>query len=221
MLDYQDELDAVFSEIPNHLLAIDAILDDKVKTMFIRPSSLSFMSHLKKNRGCDVHVLDKSINNSAKYLEHGITSHTTDSDLNSMPAKSFDYAIFDNTLTTFADVKFILNSASNIAEHVIVVIKNLGYWKNRLHFAINGSFSSLDSDPWFQTKHLRMCGSRDFMSMCSGSGLIIERACYITKNGKLGNFYDLSRFPNLSADRFLFIVAQYSNYLSNLEQEKC
>ncbi len=210
-------LEELSKKIPSYLMTLDILLQDNIKVLFVRQTSLALLKRLRQDRNIDVSIIDRNLNNSAIYQKYNITSYTGDqySQLTKFGRESFDYVIFDNSLTTFVDIQAVMVSASIIAEHVIVITDNLGYWKKRLNFLLYGSFSSeTDYTDWYTTKHLRNCSIKDFMSFCSNTELIIERACYFDNKGMIHNLYDLRRIPSMFGEKLLFITGHRDNYMS-------
>ncbi len=215
MQQYDASLEELSKKIPSYLMAIDAILPDESKVLFVKQTSLPLLKRLKE-RKFDVSILDRNIANSAIYQKYNIVSYTGDpySQITKFSRESFDYVIFDNSLTTFADIQAIITASAVASEHIVVILDNAGYWKKRLNFLISGSFSGESGTEWYTTKHLRMSGIKDFMAFCSNVELIIERACYFDSKGLIHNLYDLKRLPGIFGEKLLFIMGHRSNYIS-------
>jgi methionine biosynthesis protein MetW len=208
-------LEELSKKIPSYLMALDGLLQDGSKVLFVRQTSLALLKRFR-DRGIDVSVIDRNLNNAAIYQKHNITAHPGDaySQITKFGRDSFDYIVFDNSLTTFADVQAVMTASAIVSEHIIVIVDNLGYWKNRINFLLNGSFSRTDYTDWYTTKHLRSCCIKDFMSFCSNTNLIIERACYFDSKGMINNLYDIRKIPSLFGEKLLFITGHRDNYMS-------
>jgi methionine biosynthesis protein MetW len=208
-------LEELSKKIPSYLMALDSLLQDDAKVLFVRQTSLTLLKRLR-DRGINVSVIDRNLNNAAIYQKYNITAYLGDaySQITKFGRESFDYIIFDNSLTTFADVQAVMTASAIVAEHVIVIINNAGYWKNRINFLFHGSFSKTDYTDWYTTKHLRACGVKDFMAFCSNINLIIERACYFDSKGMIHNLYDIRKIPSLFGEKLLFITGHRDNYMT-------
>src|SRR3546814_9612872 len=101
-----------------------------------------------------------------------------DTDLADYPSGAFDYAILSLTLQATRDPRQVLGQMVRIARHAIVSFPNFGHWRVRLHLLFRGCMPVTEALPerWYETPNIHLCTVKDFLALCSGCGIAIDRS---------------------------------------------
>ena len=125
--------------------------------------------------------LEISIDKLAKCVEGGTPVIQANLDQGLSPwfeAQSFDYVIMTHTLQAMRHPEKLLKEMLHVGREAIITFPNMGYWKNRLQFALGGRMPVTKTLPygWFDTPNIHLCTVRDFEVLCEEQGLrILDR----------------------------------------------
>ena len=74
-------------------------------------------------------------------------------------AQSFDYVIMTHTLQAMRHPERLLQEMVSIGREAIVTFPNMGFWQNRLQFALGGKMPVTKTLPygWFDTPNIHLC----------------------------------------------------------------
>ncbi len=131
-----------------------------------------------------------------------------DTDLKHYPDAACDYAVLSQTLQTLRAPKDVLEQLVRIGRYAVVSVPNFGHWKNRLYLAFKGRMpvtSSL-SYTWYETPNIHFCTIADFIELCEGLELVIEKRLYVTRDGKPSVFQDKGLQANLFGEQGIFVI---------------
>lgn len=131
-----------------------------------------------------------------------------DADLHYYPDQAYDYAVLSQTLQTLRDPRGVLEQLVRIARHAIVSVPNFGHWRNRLYLATVGRMpvTKTLSYEWYDTPNIHFCTIVDFIALCEGLGLTVEKSLYVTDQGNLAVFRNKGPFANLFGQQGIFML---------------
>ncbi|NDF11356.1 MAG: methionine biosynthesis protein MetW [Proteobacteria bacterium] len=168
--------------------------------------------HLLENKSIKVKGLEIDAAKVSAAISHGLSvvQGDADHDLKHYPDAAFDYAILAKTLQATKQPKQVLVDLLRVAKHVVVVIPNFGYWKNRLYLLTKGRMpvTSTLSYQWYETPNIHFCTLRDFVTLVGEIGAVIESRAYIDSAGKVHPFLGASPRANLLGESALFVLTK-------------
>lgn len=131
-----------------------------------------------------------------------------DTDLQFYPDQAYDYAVLSQTLQTLRAPRDVLEQLVRIARHAIVSVPNFAHWKNRLHLALIGKMpvTKTLSYEWYDTPNIHFCTISDFVDLCQGMGVTIERRLYLTHQGVPAAFHERGPFANVFGEQGVFMI---------------
>ncbi len=162
-------------------------LDHAIISDWIKPNSrvldlgcgdCALLRELKASRNTTGYGLELGIDKLAKCVEGGTPVIQANLDQGLSPwfeAQSFDYVIMTHTLQAMRHPEKLLKEMLHVGREAIVTFPNMGYWKNRLQFALGGHMPVTKTLPygWFDTPNIHLCTVRDFEALCENLGLRI------------------------------------------------
>jgi methionine biosynthesis protein MetW len=131
-----------------------------------------------------------------------------DTDLQYYPDQAYDYAVLSQTLQTLKHPHEVMEQLVRIARHAIVSVPNFGHWKNRLYLAFVGCMpvTKTLSYQWYDTPNIHFCTITDFVNLCEGLGLTVEKRLYVTNQGVPAYFNNKGLFANLFGEQGIFMI---------------
>ena len=138
----------------------------------------TLLRELRNSRNTTGYGLELGIDKLAKCVEGGTPVIQANLDQGLSPwfeAQSFDYVIMTHTLQAMRHPEQLLKEMLHVGREAIITFPNMGYWKNRLQFALGGRMPVTKTLPygWFDTPNIHLCTVRDFEVLCEEQGLII------------------------------------------------
>ena len=168
---------------------------------------LAWLQDKKNISGRGIELSQTGVNHSiAKGLS--VIQGDADTDLQYYPEQAYDYAVLGQTLQTLKDPKGTLEQLVRISRHAIVSVPNFGHWKNRLYLTFIGRMpvTKTLSYNWFDTPNIHFCTITDFVSLCEGLGLTIEKRLYVSHQGMPMNFNNRGFFANVFGEQGIFMI---------------
>ena len=165
-------------------------LDHAIISEWIAPNSrvldlgcgdCTLLRELRNSRNTTGYGLELGIDKLAKCVEGGTPVIQANLDQGLSPwfeAQSFDYVIMTHTLQAMRHPEKLLKEMLHVGREAIITFPNMGYWKNRLQFALGGRMPVTKTLPygWFDTPNIHLCTVRDFEVLCEEQGLrILDR----------------------------------------------
>jgi len=165
---------------------------------------------LAREKGVEGRGLEISAEGVSACLARGlaVVQGDADSDLDSFPARAFDYAVLSQTLPQVRRPRHVLDALLRIAERAIVSLPNFGHWRVRLDLLLYGRMplTSALPEPWWATGNIHLCTVRDFTQLCDDLALDIE-ACAALTEGKAARPLSPKRaIENWRAESALFLL---------------
>jgi methionine biosynthesis protein MetW len=117
-----------------------------------------------------------------------------------MPSGSFDYVVLSHTLQYCSRPADVLKQAGRIGEHVIVSIKNAGYWRERFRSFAQGQLAD------WQAPALRSSTIRDFAEFARSLRFGLERATPVTRGNSGAPFAKTLWRANWFAEEAVFLL---------------
>jgi methionine biosynthesis protein MetW len=162
-------------------------LDHAIISDWIKPNSrvldlgcgdCALLRELKASRNTTGYGLELGIDKLAKCVEGGTPVIQANLDQGLSPwfeAQSFDYVIMTHTLQAMRHPEKLLKEMLHVGREAIVTFPNMGYWKNRLQFALGGHMPVTKTLPygWFDTPNIHLCTVQDFEALCEALDLRI------------------------------------------------
>ena len=170
----------------------------------------TLLRELRNSRNTTGYGLEISIDKLAKCVEGGTPVIQANLDQGLSPwfeAQSFDYVIMTHTLQAMCHPEKLLQEMVHVGREAIVTFPNMGYWKNRLQFALGGRMPVTKTLPygWFDTPNIHLCTVRDFEALCEAQGLrILDREMV---DSQLQSRPLMRLAPNLLAETAVYRLA--------------
>ena len=165
-----------------------------------------------KAKGCDARGLELDQQKVSQSLKSGLSVMQGDADIDlaHYPDNGFDYVVLTNTLQVTKHPELILKDALRIANRAILSIPNFGYWKNRLQLLVSGRMPVTKklSYQWYETPNIHFCTIRDFVILCEGLNIKIEKRLAINAAGKIIHFSGLGGSANLLGEQGIFLLSR-------------
>lgn len=141
-----------------------------------------------------------------------------DMDLQYYPNDAFDYVILSQTLQALRDPQKVLMELTRISRHAVVSVPNFGHIKNRLYMLFKGRMpvTRTLAYQWYNTPNIHFCTIRDFILLCEGMGLHIERRLYATGFAPPIPFKGISWLANVFGIHGVFVITPHNPAGGNL-----
>ena len=93
------------------------------------------------------------------------------------PDDSFDWIVFSRTMEELNNPCEVIEKALQVARRVVVSFVNHGYWRNRLHYFLNGSriINDVYDKAWHERVPINPVAIRDFENFCRDRNLVLRR----------------------------------------------
>jgi methionine biosynthesis protein MetW len=133
-----------------------------------------------------------------------------DTDLVDYPDDAFDYVILSQTLQATRQPKLVLENLLRIGRRAIVSFPNFGYWKMRLQLLIGGHMPRTENLPatWYDTANIHFCTIKDFVQLCDGIHVKMERAVALDRYGRPLRLSAPWWFWNLFGEQGVFLLSR-------------
>ncbi len=166
-------------------------LDHAIISDWISPNSrvldlgcgdCTLLRELRHSRNITGYGLELNIDKLSKCVAGGtpVIQANLDQGLSAwFEAHSFDYVIMTHTLQAMRHPERLLKEMVSIGREAIVTFPNMGFWKNRLQFALGGHMPVTKTLPygWYDTPNIHLCTIRDFEALCTELNLrILDKA---------------------------------------------
>ena len=165
-----------------------------------------------EKKGCDARGIEIDQQKVSACLQKGLSVMQGDADIDlaHYPDNGFDYVVLTNTLQVTKYPDRILKDMLRIAGKVVVSIPNFGYWKNRWQLLISGRMPVTKklSYEWFETPNIHFCTIRDFVFLCEGLGIKIEKRLAINASGNIIHFSGLGGSANIFGEQGIFLLSR-------------
>jgi methionine biosynthesis protein MetW len=127
-----------------------------------------------------------------------------DSSLGDYADRSYDYVILKQSFQQVKQPALVLQEALRIGKKAIVSFPNFTHYAARLQLCLGGVVPITPSLPyeWYNTPNLHFLSIRDFQVFCQRRGIIVERAAYLGRRGRV------NAFPNLRGLVGIFVISQ-------------
>ncbi|MEO1192047.1 MAG: methionine biosynthesis protein MetW [Pseudomonadota bacterium] len=132
-----------------------------------------------------------------------------DRDLADYPDQAFDYVVLSQTLPATRAPDQVLEALVRIGQRAIVSFANFGYWRVRLHLALQGRMpmTSALSRPWYATDNIHLCTIRDFITLCERMEIQVERALSLDSHQRPRAIIS-RRHANIFGETGLFLLSK-------------
>jgi methionine biosynthesis protein MetW len=131
-----------------------------------------------------------------------------DKDLADYPVAAFDYVVLSQTLQATRQPKAVLSQLVRIGKHAIVSFANVGHWRLRLQFLVEGRIPAVGNDGhrWFDTPNIHLCTIRDFVALCAELNLHVERVVSVGRNGATREIRQIGMAANWRGEQAVFML---------------
>lgn len=195
----------------NDIKEIANLIPTGARVLDVGSGDGELLSELKA-KGCDARGLELDQLKVAQCLQQGLSVMQGDADIDlaHYPANAFDYVVLTNTLQVTKYPHLILKDVLRIADKVLVSIPNFGYWKNRAQLFVSGRMPVTKklSYQWYETPNIHFCTIRDFVILCGGLNINIEKRLAINSSGKIIHFSGLGGYANLFGEQGIFLLSR-------------
>jgi methionine biosynthesis protein MetW len=190
---------------------ISNIIPPKSNIIDIGCNDGSLIEYLKSNKNVNDRGMEIDQSKVRTCLAKGISvvEGDADTDLFDYPDNLFDYSILTYTLQATKNPKIVLEQLVRIAQKAIVSFPNFGHWSIATSLFFNREMpvnSKLDYS-WYETPNLHFCTINDFINLCDGLNIKIEKKADLRKL-KFEEFKGKSLYDSYFADSGLFLISK-------------
>ncbi len=145
---------------------------------------LDYLTHFKQVDGRGIELSTEGVN---ACVSHGLSviQGDADTDLAYYPNGAFDYVVLSQTLQATSNPKDVLENLVRIGKRAIVSFPNFAHWWLRGYLLAQGRMpkSKTLSDEWYDTPNIHFCTIKDFVVLCRGMGITVEKSIALDKDG--------------------------------------
>ncbi|MBZ6377480.1 methionine biosynthesis protein MetW [Pacificimonas flava] len=167
----------------------------------------ALMAELVSRRGVDARGLELDADNVAAAVAKGLSvvQGNADTDLDTYPAGSFDYAILSQTLQTTWRPDLILKDLMRLGSHAFVSFPNFAHWRIRTSLLLGGRMPVTRLLParWYDTPNIHHLTIDDFRALVDDLGFRIEKSWFLSGGHRTGG-----RLANLMAEHAVFLLGR-------------
>ena len=131
-----------------------------------------------------------------------------ETDLFDYPDQAFDYVVLSQTLQAMRAPKTTLAQLVRIGRRAIVSLPNFAHWRPRGYVFFFGRMPVNASLPykWYETPNIHLCSIRDFVMLCSDTGVTIEHSLSLDRNGVPHRFGRNLFLANMMGEQAIFLL---------------
>jgi len=190
---------------------ISNIITPKSSIIDIGCNDGSLIEYLKSNKNVNARGMEIDQSKVRTCLAKGISvvEGDADTDLFDYPDDLFDYSILTYTLQATKNPKIVLEQLVRIAQKAIVSFPNFGHWSiaTSLFFSREMPVNSKLDYSWYETPNLHFCTINDFINLCDGLNIKIEKKADLRKL-KFEEFKGKSLYDSYFSDSGLFLISK-------------
>lgn len=166
------------------------------------------LEYLKQTKSIYGVGVDIDIDRIISCIKRGVPAYHGDVSnlLSTFEDGAFDRVIFSRSVELLEDPQRILNESLRVGKHLTVGFVNHGFWKNRVHYALDGRRAQNEVYPkaWHEMLPSNPFSIHEFEAFCEGQGITIQDRAYLA-----GNWRDeVRRYPNLMAGYAIYDLAK-------------
>lgn len=167
----------------------------------------TLLRQLRESHGVTGYGLELNVEKLIRCVAGGIPVIQANLDEGLTPwfdADSFDYVIMTHTLQAMRRPDRLLKEMVSIGREAIVTFPNMGYWRNRVQYALGGRMPVTRALPydWYDTPNIHLCTVRDFETLCEELGLRILDREIVDSHHRSGVLMRL--LPNLMGEAAVY-----------------
>ena len=190
---------------------ISDVITSKSNIIDIGCSDGSLIEYLKLNNNVVARGMEIDQSKIRTCLSKGISvvEGDADTDLFDYPDNLFDYSILTYTLQATKNPKVVLEQLVRIAGKAIVSFPNFGHWSIATSLFFNREMpvnSTLDYS-WYETPNLHFCTINDFINLCEGLNIKIEKIADLRKS-VFREFKGKSLYDSYFSESGLFLISK-------------
>ncbi len=168
---------------------------------------LAYLARAKNVDGRGIELSQSGVN---ACVGHGLSviQGDADRDLEAYPKGAFDVVVLSQTLQATHDPRRVVEALVRIGRRAIVSFPNFGFWRIRLKLLLGGRMpvSPLLPNPWYETPNIHLCTIRDFVALCDGIGVRVERSVTLDRHGRPFSLDPHGGLANLLAEQGVFVL---------------
>ncbi len=164
------------------------------------------LKYLADNKKVTGYGLEIDISNIQQCVKNGVSVIQSDLDdgLTDILDNTFDYVVMSQSLQAMHFPDILLLEMTRVGKQGIVSFPNMGHWRSRIQFAINGKMPVTKAIPhqWYNTPNIHLCTIKDFKNLCQAKNINIRKNAVVDRD-HVGHL-TIKMFPNLMAESALF-----------------
>lgn len=181
---------------------IGELVEPGAKVLDLGCGEAELLAWLATNKGVKARGVELSAARVQKAIARGVSVYQGDIEeaLADYPIGIFDYVLLSQTLQETQRPLHILNEMLRVGKNVIVAFPNFGHWRVRWSHLISGGAPKTELFPynWYDSPNIHYLTVRDFESLASEQGWIIDRRIF------LSGLREVKSFPNLMAQQAVY-----------------
>ena len=194
------------------LMLIAEMIEPGARVLDIGCGDGTLLHHLVRTKDVDGRGMDLSQAAVKECVSHGLSAIQADADrdLRDYPSQAFDYVVLSRTLQATHNPRLVLEELVRIGRRAIVSFANFGYWRVRWRLISTGRMPHADTvqRPWYENPNIHPCTIRDFLTLCRGMDINVERQVFANREGRPGHFQSGGALTNLFAEQGVFRLAR-------------
>ena len=172
----------------------------------------ALLRHLVADKGVDGRGIEISREGVNACVRRGLSviQGDADTDLVDYPDDGFDMVVLSQTLQATHNPRQVILHLLRIGRYAIVSFPNFAYWRCRLQLALGGRMPVTESldNPWYATPNSHFCTIRDFLALCRGEGITVEKSYALKHDGSNGGFSASGFLANLLGEQGVFLLTR-------------
>jgi len=194
------------------LRVIADMIEPSTRVLDIGCGDGALLGYLVSEKGADARGVELSQSGVNACVGQGLSviQGDADSDLDAYPQSAFDIVVLSQTLQATRNPRRVLETLVRIGERAIVSFPNFGYWRVRLSLLAHGRMpvTPLLDHQWYDSPNIHLCTIRDFVRLCAGMGIRIEKSVALDRHGRPYTLDPRGSLANLLAEQGVFVLSR-------------
>jgi len=200
----------VGGELRQDLRLIAEMIEPGSRVLDIGCGDGALLAYLARRKSVDGRGIELSQSGVNACVGHGLSviQGDADRDLQAYPNAAFDVVVLSQTLQATHRPRRVVEELVRIGRRAIVSFPNFGFWRIRLRLLLTGRMpvSHCLAHPWYETPNIHLCTIRDFVALCDGIGVRVDRSVTLDRHGQPYSLDPRGSLANFLAEQGIFVL---------------